>query len=494
MYLGIDIGTSGVKAMLLDEEGAIAGQSTAPLSVSRPHPQWSEQAPEDWWQAVDEAVGALDPGARAKVRGIGLSGQMHGAVVLGEDDRVLRPAILWNDGRAQPQCAELLQIEPRTHEITGNPVLAGFTAPKLLWLREHERDTFDAIRTVLLPKDWIRLRMTGEKVSDMSDASGTLWLDVAERRWSGEMLAACGLDTAAMPALCEGSDVAATLCAPVAQRWGMERVPVAGGGGDNAAGAVGLGVVRAGETFLSLGTSGVIFTVTDGFKPEPEAAVHAFAHALPQRWHRMSVMLSAAVCVDWAARLTGAGDAAALLADAEQATDSGGVIFLPYLSGERTPHGDPAARGVFYGLTGATDRGMLALAVLEGVAMGLRDGFDALSGAGADIGEIAMAGGGSRSQAWGRIIAAALDRPLVWREGGEAGPALGAARLARLAVGDGSINEVCAPTPVSARIEPDATLAADMREKQARFRALFAAVSPLWRDAEADQDQQRADR
>ncbi|WP_454883249.1 xylulokinase [Sphingomonas oryzagri] len=480
MYLGIDIGTSGVKALLLAEDGTIASQATAGLTVSRPYPLWSEQSPEAWWRAVEAAVAELDAGLRQKVRAIGLSGQMHGAVLLGADDRVLRPAILWNDGRSQPQCAELLRIEPRTSDITGNPVLAGFTAPKLLWVREHEPDIFSAIRTVLLPKDWVRLRLTGEKISDMSDASGTLWLDVARRSWSQAMLAACGLTEGAMPTLCEGSDVSAMLSAGVAERWGMDRVPVAGGGGDNAAGAVGLGVVDPGETFLSLGTSGVIFTVTDGYRPAPEAAVHAFAHAVPDRWHRMSVMLSAASCLDWATALMGLKDVPALLDVSLDADGGSDLIFLPYLSGERTPHGNPAAQGVFFGLTGGTGRAELARAVLEGVAMGLRDGLDALTGAGAEIGEISMAGGGSRSDVWGRIIAAALERPLVWREGGDTGPALGAARLARLAAGDGSVREVCTPPAMTAQVAPEAALVDRMRGKQDRFRALYVSLKAMW--------------
>lgn len=485
MYLGIDIGTSGVKALLLDEVGAVRAQATAPLTVSRPHPLWSEQAPADWWAAVETAVAALDPALRRRVRGIGLSGQMHGAVLLDADDRVLRPAILWNDGRAQPQCAELVEREPRAPAITGNPVLAGFTAPKLLWVGEQEPEVFAATRSVLLPKDWVRLCMTGERWSDMSDASGTLWLDVATRRWSPAMLAACGIDERAMPALVEGSAVSAALSADVAARWGMERVPVAGGGGDNAAGAIGLGVLDPGETFLSLGTSGVIFTVTDGFRPDPDAAVHAFAHAVPNRWHRMSVMLSAAACLDWAVRLTGLADVPALL-DLSLAADARATpLFLPYLSGERTPHADPSAQGLFFGLTGATGQAEVARAVLEGVAMGLRDGLDALTGAGAEIGEISMAGGGSRSDAWGRIIAAALDRPLVWREGGDIGPALGAARLGRVAAGDGTLREVCPPPPVTARVESDPALAERMRARQARFRALYRAVSPLFQERNA---------
>lgn len=480
MYLGIDLGTSGVKALLLERDGVIAAQASAPLTVSRPRPLWSEQAPDDWWRAVETAVMAFDPGLRAQVRGIGLSGQMHGAVLLGADDRVLRPAILWNDGRAQAQCAELLHREPRTPAITGNPALAGFTAPKLLWVRENEPEIHAAIRTVLLPKDWVRLQMTGDKASDMSDASGTLWLDVARRCWSVPMLAACGLDERHMPRLIEGSAISGRLLPDIATRWGMERVIVAGGGGDNAAGAVGLGAVDPGQTFLSLGTSGVIFTVTDGFRPNPAAAVHAFAHALPGRWHQMSVMLSAAACLDWAARFLGLGDVPALLERSLAVDDAADVIFLPYLSGERTPHGNPAAQGVFFGLTNSTGPAEAARAVLESVAMGLRDGLDALLDAGAQIGEIAMAGGGSRASVWGPIIAATLGRPLIWREGGDLGPALGAARLAQLAAGDGTVQEICAARPVTARVEPDPALADQMASRQQRFRELYRALEPLW--------------
>lgn len=480
MYLGIDIGTSGVKALLLAEDGTTAAQANAPLTVSRPCPGWSEQAPDQWWNAVEAAVGNLDGSLRARVRAIGLSGQMHGAVVLGGDDRVLRPAILWNDGRSQAQCAQLLRIEPRTPEITGNPVLAGFTAPKLLWLREAEPEIFAASRTVLLPKDWVRLRMTGEKVADMSDASGTLWLDVARRQWSSPMLAACGLDERHMPRLCEGSAVSGRISRAVAARWGMDQVIVAGGAGDNAAGAIGLGVVNPGETFLSLGTSGVIFTATDGFRPNPNAAVHAFAHAVPGRWHQMSVMLSAAGCLDWAAGFLGLDGVPALLAASLRAEDTSGVIFMPYLSGERTPHGNPAAQGVFFGLTNASGQAEAALAVLEGVAMGLRDGLDALVAAGTEIGEIGMAGGGSRAAAWGPIISAALGRPLVWRQGGELGPALGAARLAQLATGDRSLSEVCVARPVTARMEPQPAMVERMAIRQARFRELYRALEPIW--------------
>ncbi|QJU56517.1 xylulokinase [Sphingomonas sp. AP4-R1] len=480
MYLGIDIGTSGVKTVIIDADGRVVGQGHAPLTVSRPHPLWSEQDPAQWAEATDQAVCALDPTLRAAVKGIGLSGQMHGAVTLDAADRVLRPAILWNDGRSGPQCAELLEREPRAHAITGNAILAGFTAPKLLWLAEQEPDIFAATRTVLLPKDWLRLTMTGDKLSDMSDASGTLWLDVAARDWSDEMLAACRLSRAAMPGLVEGSAPGGRLSATTAARWGMSRVPVAGGGGDNAAGAIGLGVIRPGDAFLSLGTSGVIFSVSDGFRPDVARGVHSFAHAIPDTWHRMSVMLSAAACLDWAAGVLAFADVPALLAAAEDAEPQSKLLFLPYLSGERSPHADPDAQGVWFGMTGATGRPELARAVLEGVAMGLRDGLDALEAGSERIRSLSLAGGGSRSPLWNRIIAATLNRTLVERESATVGPALGAARLGQLAAGDGDVSAVAATPAEISRIEPDATLTERMADQQVRFRALYRAVRDLW--------------
>ncbi|HKE93582.1 MAG TPA: FGGY family carbohydrate kinase, partial [Povalibacter sp.] len=276
MYLGIDIGTSSVKAVIVDAADVVVEQASAPLTVSRPQAGWSEQDPADWWTATNAAVKALPAKARSAVRGVGLSGQMHGATLLDAQDRPLRPAILWNDGRSEKQCLALERAEPASRRITGNIAMPGFTAPKLLWVRENEPACFEATRTVLLPKDYVRLLMTGEKASDASDAAGTLWVDVAKRRWSPEMLAATGLKESHMPRLCEGTDATGKLLPEVAAAWGMPQVPVAGGGGDNAAGAAGIGVIEAGDAFLSLGTSGVLFLVTPSFLPNPDRAVHAF--------------------------------------------------------------------------------------------------------------------------------------------------------------------------------------------------------------------------
>lgn len=474
MFLGIDIGTSSVKAALVDEAGAIAEQASAPLAVARPKPGWSEQDPADWWSATNSAVSALSVAARRQVRAIGLSGQMHGAVLLDGADRPLRPAILWNDGRSAAECVELERRVAKSRAITGNLAMPGFTAPKLLWVKRHEPDVFAATETVLLPKDYVRLRMTSEKATDLSDASGTLWVDVGARAWSDDMLGACELSEKHMPKLCEGPEVTGRLRAELAEAWGMQRVPVAAGGGDNAAGAVGVGVAAPGDAFLSLGTSGVLFLADASFRPNPDRAVHTFCHALPKCWHQMTVMLSAASCVDWTARLTGKADAGALLDDvAGRAQMSGPEIFLPYLSGERTPHNDPHARGVLFGLNHDSDGASIGQAVLEGVAFAFADGLAALLATGAEVGRITVIGGGARSRWWGEVLAAALQRPLIYRDGADLGPAFGAARLARLAVSGESVADVCKPPPVRDVIEPDARQVELLAIKQKHFALLY---------------------
>ncbi len=479
MFLGIDIGTSGVKAVVLDQHGSVVGQGTAALTVQRPHPLWSEQDPDAWWKATIAAVRAIDPSVRRSVRGVGLAGQMHGATLLDADDRPLRPAILWNDGRCFAECEALERAVPDLRTISGNIAMPGFTAPKLLWVREHEPEVFAKIATVLLPKDYVRLLMTGDKASDLSDSAGTLWLDVGGRCWSDEILAACGLTQAQMPALYEGTEITGTLTAEVAELWGMPQVPVAAGGSDNAAGAVGVGVVEDGDALLSLGTSGVIFVATKDFRPNPARAVHAFCHALPGMWHQMSVHLSAASCIDWVARITGAAGAADLFARAEAAGPaSGPEIFLPYLSGERTPHNDPEARGAFLRLDNDTDAGRLSQAVLEGVAFALADGLDVLREAGTTVERLAVIGGGARSRYWGQVIAAAMEVELVYLQGGEVGPALGAARLAQLGVDGGDPAEICVAPPVSHTIVPDPALVSALAEKKAAFRQAYSRITP----------------
>jgi xylulokinase len=479
MYLGIDIGTSGVKAILMDEAGVVVDTAHAPLSVSRPHDLWSEQDPADWWAATNSAVSDLDLAKRHAVKAIGLSGQMHGATLLGANGQALRPAILWNDGRSAAQCASLEANVAGLGQITGNRAMPGFTAPKLQWVRDNEPDIFAQVKTVLLPKDYVRLRMTGEMASDMSDSAGTLWMDVGKRDWSDTMLEATGLNRSHMPKLFEGSEVTGDLRADVAEAWGLGigrggRVPVVAGGGDNAAGAVGVGVVRPGDAFLSLGTSGVLFLANGGYTPNPAGGVHSFCHALPGRWHQMSVILSAASCIDWAVKLTGMADAAAMFAaiEARNAT-AASEIFLPYLSGERTPHNDPNAKGVLFGLTHESDAAAIGQAVLEGVAFAFRDGMDALTDSGAHIDGITVIGGGARSHYWGKILASALGRPLVYRDGGEVGPAYGAARLAQIAESGAAIEAICTAPAITHVAEPDDALCEIYAARMPKFQSLY---------------------
>lgn len=480
MYLGIDIGTSGVKAVIAGEDGGVVATTAVPLGVARPFPLWSEQDPDDWWRAVDDAILALPTDLRGQIRGIGLAGQMHGATLLGADHRPLRPAILWNDGRSFQSCLELERRVPQSRAITGNLAMPGFTAPKLLWVKENEPQIFEQIHAVLLPKDYVRLCMTGEMASDLSDSAGTLWLDVAAREWSEAMLAATGLSRDHMPALFEGNAVTGSLRGEVAARWGMAAVPVVAGGGDNAGAAVGVGVVAEGDALLSLGTSGVIFVATRAFRPNPERAVHAFCHCLPDMWHQMSVHLSAASCVDWGMKATGIDAPAEFFALAEAAgAGQGPELFLPYLSGERTPHNDSHIRAAILGIGHETGRGRVAAAVLEGVAFALADGIAALRDAGTKVEELSVVGGGARSLYWGSIIAAALNVRLAYLEGGEVGPALGAAKLAFMAVTGASAADALRRPPVSHVIEPDAALADRFAPQLARFRAAYPALKAL---------------
>jgi xylulokinase len=486
LFIGIDLGTSSVKSILIDSNDTVIATASAPLEVSRPHPTWSEQAPADWWTAtvktLDE-IKAKFPKEMAADQGIGLSGQQHGATILDENGNPLRPCILWNDGRSEQECIEIAKQFPEISKLTGNPAMPGFTGPKLLWVRRHEPEIFKQVAFVLLPKAYLRYLLSGEMVEDMSDASGTLWLDVGKRDWSEELLTAMHMSRKQMPKLVEGSAISATLKPELAQRWGMTKPPViAGGGGDNAAGAAGIGVIKPGDAFLSLGTSGVLFLVTPKFLPNSAKAVHAFCHCLPGVWHQMSVMLSAASCVDWAVKLTGMKDAAELLSKVEKRASLGGPeIFLPYLSGERTPHNDPAARGVLFGLNHDSDAAAIGQAVLEGVAFAFADGLDALIEAGATIDKISVIGGGARSMWWGGVLAAALKRPLVYRDGSEVGPAFGAARLARIAKTKERAEDVCRPPPVRATVEPNARDIEQLAPKRAQFSKIYQDLRPRFR-------------
>lgn len=483
-WLGIDVGTSSVKALLLDDRQAVLAEGASPLGVDRPRPLWSEQDPAAWWRATEDAVAqvrAAAPDAWAGLAGIGLSGQMHGAVLLDAADRVLRPAILWNDGRAAPDCVELARRVPDFAARSSNLAMPGFTAPKLLWVRREEPELFARLGCVLLPKDWVRLCLTGERVSEMSDSSGTLWLDVAARDWDDTLLAACELGRRQMPRLVEGSDVSGVLRPELAASWGLagRTVPVAGGAGDNAASAVGVGAVEPGQGFLSLGTSGVVFAATDHLVARPERTLHAFCHALPGRWHAMTVTLSAGSALSWVAALTGQADIAALLARVEAAAAdpawrADAPVFLPYLTGERTPYNDAGATGLFAGLRAGHGAEALTYAVLEGVAFAMADGLDVLREAGARLDACVMVGGGSRSAFWSAMLADLLRLELLRFPGGGVGAAFGAARLGMLAGGAGSLAEICAPPAAVTRVLPQ-EMDAFSAERRGRVQALYRA-------------------
>jgi len=477
-YIGLDLGTSGLKAILIDDAQTVLAEASAPLAVSRPASGWSEQNPADWIAAADAAMRALGQAADLSgVRGIGLSGQMHGATLLDAADRALRPCILWNDTRAAAEAAEL-DADPDFRALTGNIVFPGFTAPKLVWVRRHEPEIFDKLAKVLLPKDYLRLHLTGAHVSDMSDSAGTSWFDTGARDWSDRLLGKTGLGRAHMPDLVEGSAPTGTLRAALAQDWGLPAgVIVAGGAGDNAASGIGVGTVRPGEAFVSLGTSGVLFAASDAYRPDAARAVHTFCHALPGLWHQMGVILAATDALNWFAGITGTRpDALTAALGPLQAPSR--TLFLPYLGGERTPHNDAAIRGQFLHLDHASDRAALTRAVLEGVTHALRDCHDALTGTGTHIDRLIAVGGGSRSDYWLQAIATSLGCPVDVPEAGDYGGAFGAARLGMMAVTGAGI-ELATPPPIARSIDPDTALHDAFFDAHQRYTAAYAAIKPL---------------
>lgn len=486
MYIGIDLGTSGVKTILTDDSGALIASASATLQVAYPKPLWSEQEPAHWWQATQEALDNLaSQHSLAAVKAIGLAGQMHGATLLDEQNQVLRPAILWNDGRSEAQCQALTQKVKNVHSITGNLVMPGFTAPKLLWVKEHEPTIFSKIAKVLLPKDYLRFLLTGDFASDMSDAAGTCWLDTEKRDWNDALLLACGLTRRQMPALYEGNQITGYLHSQLAERWGMDKVALVAGAGDNAAGAIGCGIVEPGQAMLSLGTSGVYFAVTRDFRANPQSAVHSFCHALPDRWHLMSVMLSAASCLQWYADNAGYTDVAQMFNDIQSnthPTDPAIPLFLPYLTGERTPHNNPNAQATFFGITAATTRAHLALGVVQGVSMALADGIDAVHSSGIQVDGISLIGGGAKSPYWRQLLADVTGIAMNYRQGGDVGPALGAARLAQLGVTDDttSLAKICPVPPLEHCYTPDKQMTDHYMKKRQKFRELYFAVEPLF--------------
>ncbi|KTC24097.1 xylulose kinase [Pseudomonas marginalis ICMP 9505] len=481
--LGIDLGTSELKAILMDASGAVLAHAGVRLSVSRRHSGWSEQAPEAWWQACLQALDELRAHpAFARVACIGLSGQMHGAVLLGADDRVLYPAILWDDSRAAA-CAE--QLGPGFAEVTGSLPMAGLTAPKLLWLQQHAPEVFEAIDCVLSPKDYLRLRLSGERISEMSDAAGTLWLDVAQRQWFAPMLHATGLVLAQMPRLVEGGEASACVTAAMAAQLGLAPgVVIAGGGGDNPVAAVGIGAINAGDALITLGTSAAIVAITDHAAGNPASAVHSFCHALPNRWYTMGALLAGASCLRWVTQLTGTPDEQTLLAHVQAQLPMGAPVplntplFLPYLAGERTPHNDPLLRGGFMSLGHDCTPAMLGYAVMEGVSFGLLDALNAVQTAGANVGACALVGGGARSEYWAQLLANILQREVFTLHGSELSACIGAAKLGFMAIGQGA-QLLETGMPVKTRYLPDLRQQPVLAARYRKFQGLLSAAKAL---------------
>ncbi|WHS30007.1 xylulokinase [Brucella sp. NM4] len=478
MYIGLDLGTSGLKGILIDDGQQILAEARAPLTVSRPYDGWSEQQPDTWLSAARLVLETL---ARQRnlssVRGIGLSGHMHGATFLDASDQVLRQCILWNDVRAADQAARLDAI-PAFRAISGNIVFPGFTAPKAVWLRENEPETFAKVRKFLLPKDYLRLWLTGEHVSEMSDAAGTSWFDCARRDWSDELLSWTGLDRSMMPALVEGSAISGRVRPELAAELGLSLdVVVAGGAGENAASAVGVGVVNAGQAFVSLGTSGVLFAATDGYRPNAASAVHSFCHALPQAWHQMGVILAATDALNWFAQLVGKNPED-LTADLGALEAPGRTLFLPYLGGERTPLNDAHIRGAFLGLEHATDQASATRAVLEGVAYALADCRDALASTGTELSSLVAVGGGARSHYWLSLIATVFNTPVLLPVSGDFGAAFGAARLGMMAA-TGAGAEIATVPEIEREFLPVSDLSDAFRDSHSRYKLGTKAIRSM---------------
>ena len=485
MYLGLDFGTSSVKGVLIDANQKIVATASAPLKVSRPQPGWSEQNPEDWWKACNVVVrtlGKLKPKAIAAVEGIGLSGQQHGATLLGQDGQALRPCILWNDARSFRECDDIEKAEPRARDISGNIPLAGFTAPKLLWVKKNEPKVFAKVAKVLLPKDYIRLRMTGDYASDMSDSSGTYWLDCAKREWSDKLLAAGSMSIDQMPKLHEGTDATGRLTPHVAKAWGMPKRPVvAGGGGDNAAAACGIGAVTDNSALLSIGTSGVLFVSNDTFRPNAGRAVHAFCHAVPGTWHQMGVILSAAASLEWLATILGKPAPKLIGALGTTLAGPSSALMLPYLSGERTPVADAQVRGLIMGLGHESGHKTLTHAALDAVAFAFRDSLEALKDAGTEVKRVTAVGGGSKSELWLKIIATVLGVPVDLPAAGDVGGAFGAARLGLIAATGADFRKVLTAPKTARTIKPEPKARDAYEAHYRRYASIYPAIKEIYR-------------
>lgn len=482
-FMGLDISTTAAKALLIDTEGSIIASHSSPLQVGRPKPLWSEQEPSDWWARIAESIQAVrDFAPNAEISAIGLTGQMHGLVLLDQNHAVLRPAILWNDQRTAAQCDWIRERVGRDRliQLTGNDALTGFTAPKLLWVREHEPEIYARVSSVVLPKDYIRFRLTGELATDLAGAAGTLLLDVAHRTWSLEMIEALELSPDWFPATHEGIEPTGTVTARAAAETRLsEGTPVFAGGGDQATQAVGVGAISPDKVAVTLGTSGVVFAPSDRYIFEKAGRLHAFCHAVPKMWHLMGVMLSAGGSFRWYRDIVAPDLDFETLSREAQLAPAGaeGLVFLPYLTGERTPHADPKARGAFVGLTARHTRSHLTRAVLEGVGFGLKDSYQLMRSVGIDPDSVVISGGGARSNIWRQIISDVLDTPLVTVDS-EEGAAFGAALLAAVGTGEfNSVTEACSRTiHVRDVTEPGANVS-DYTNLYPRYRELYPSLA-----------------
>ncbi|WP_420586696.1 xylulokinase [Ruegeria sp.] len=477
MYLGIDIGTSAVKLVCAQGDRILATSSVA-METSSPRPGWSEQHPDQWWQATCEAMAQLAAQVMlSDVKAIGLSGQMHGAVLLGRDMRPIRPAILWNDSRATPECDELRAAQPQIGQIAGVLPLPGFTAPKIAWLKRHEPGTYARLAHILLPKDYVGLRLHGELATDTSDAAGTMWLDQASRSWHAGIAEATNVMLDWLPPVFDGHAVFGSVTAQAAAETGLRPgIPVVAGGGDAATGAISLGATEPGRGFISLGTSGQLFVADRRYKPNPDRYVHAFAHTLPDRWYQMAAMLNGARPISWIGGQLGLS-AAEVVALAETVSRDRVPIFLPYLTGERSPLGDPHIRACFFGLEDSTTRADICRSVVEAIAFCFADAAQSFGDTIDSLPELSAIGGGSRSDLLLGLIATVIGKPIVRSDDADSGPAYGAARLAACADGALGLSDLGLQPPTTDRFEP--TEMAALPDRLDKFRKLYAAVSTL---------------
>lgn len=483
-YLGIDLGTTALKCIITDHKQRVVGLAEVSLPITRLRPGWSEQTPQDWWLALQKACRMLRAGNRkdwGRIAAIGLSGQMHGAVILDGAGKVLRPAILWNDGRAGAEATLFNGKVSDIGQIAGVAAVAGFTAPKLLWLQAHEPEVFKQLAMVLAPKDFLRFRMSGDFITDPCDASGMSLLDVAQRKWSPALVEAAGIRLENLPRIDEGPCASAHLHKSAADFLGLPvGLPIAAGAGDAAASAIGIGAINDGDGFISLGTSAQYFVTTNSFWPRPQQMIQALGHGLPDLWYQVAALLNGASPLSWLNGIFPGGNIQKLLQRTERRYDGPGrILFLPYLNGERTPHNDPSARAAFHGLHAGTTQDDLALAVLEGVALSLADCQDVLEQSGTRVAELLVVGGGTRSAFWMQMLANVLNRRITIPAGSDVGAAFGAARLARLAVTAEAIAEVCSKPKALLHLEPDQKLSKAYADRLGDFRALYGALKGI---------------